>query len=71
MFGFCKARGMFDYASGTVSYAKELTSISICYSQGDGFNISLSRLLHCTVHEVSWVSVILVLCHVSLRSLVR
>ena len=37
MFGFCEARGVFDYTSGTVSYAKELTSVSICYSQGKGF----------------------------------
>ena len=36
---------MFGCTSLTVSYARELTSIFICYPQGDGFNTSLSRLL--------------------------
>ena len=39
--------GMFGYDSITVSYAGKLISVSICYSQGDGFTTSLSRL--CTV----------------------
>ena len=30
----------------TVSYAWELTSLSMCYSQGDGFNTSLSILFY-------------------------
>ena len=34
MFGFCEARGIFDYASGTVSHAKELTSVSILLLTG-------------------------------------
>ena len=34
----------------TVSSAWELTSVSIRYSQGDGVNTSLSRLVRCT-HE--------------------
>ena len=38
---------MFGYDSITVSYAWELISVSMCYSHGDGFNTSLSRL--CTV----------------------
>ena len=38
---------MFGYDSITVSYAWELMSVSMCYSQGDGFNTSLFRL--CTV----------------------
>ena len=42
MFEFCEARGMFGFTSRTVLYAKELTSVSICYSQGNGFNTPLS-----------------------------
>ena len=38
---------MFGYDSITVPYAWELISVFMCYSQGDGFNTSLSRL--CTV----------------------
>ena len=45
---FSHRGGMFGYDSSiTVSYACELISVSMCYSQGDGFNTSLSRL--CTV----------------------
>ena len=40
-----EARGMFGCTSRTVSYAWELTSVFMGYSQGDGFNTSLSRLL--------------------------
>ena len=41
-----EARGMFGCTSRTVvSYARELTSVSMCYPQGDGFITSLSRLL--------------------------
>ena len=41
---------MIEYAPMTVPYAKELTSVSMCYSQGGGFNTSLFRLfqLYCT-----------------------
>ena len=44
----------------TVSYARELISLSMCYSQGDGFNTSLSRLGHynCTVSTVTCRSVV-------------
>ena len=37
--------GMIEYVAITVSDAWELTSIYMCYSQGDGFSTSLSRLL--------------------------
>ena len=47
---FKSSRGMFAYDSITVSYARELTSVSMRYSQGDGFNTSLSRFMYCT-HE--------------------
>ena len=39
--------GMFGYDSITVSYAWELISVCMCYSQGGELNTSLSRL--CTV----------------------
>ena len=42
------SRGMFAYDSITVSSAWELTSVSTRYSQGDGVNTSLSRLMYCT-----------------------
>ena len=54
--GLC---GVFGYDSITVSYAWELISVSMCYSQGDGFNTSLSRL--CTV-PTSHLSCLLTLC---------
>ena len=38
------SRGMIEYDSITISYAKELTSVSLCYSQGDEFNTPLLRL---------------------------
>ena len=40
------SRAMFAYDSITVSYASELTSVSMRYSQGDGFNTSLSRFMY-------------------------
>ena len=39
------SRGMFAYNSITVSSAWELISVSMCYSQGDGFNTSLYKIL--------------------------
>ena len=51
MFSSAKAAGLgvFGYDSITVSYAAwELISVSMCYSQGDRFNTSLSNRL-CTV----------------------
>ena len=42
---------LFGHTSRTISYAKELTSVvSICYSQGNGFDTPLSRLLRNSVH---------------------
>ena len=49
---FYEARRTIRSTSRTVSYAKELTSVYICYSQGNGFNTPLSGLL-CTVHGKS------------------
>ena len=43
-----EVRGVFGCTSRTVSYARELISVSMCYSQGDGFNTSLSRFMYCT-----------------------
>ena len=43
--------GVFGYDSMTVSSAWELTSVYMRYSQGDGVNTSLSRLMYCT-HEL-------------------
>ena len=42
------SRGMFAYDSITVSSAWELTSVSMRYSQGDGVNTSLSRIMYCS-----------------------
>ena len=50
--------GMIKYVAIIVSCAWELTSVSMCYSQGNGFNTSLSRLLpDSVVVVVSVVSV--------------
>ena len=38
IFGFYVAREMLKYTSKSISYAKELTSVPTCSSQGDGFN---------------------------------
>ena len=46
--GLKSSRGMFEYDSVTVSFAWELTSVYMRYSQGDGVNTSLSRLMYCT-----------------------
>ena len=39
---------LFGYTSGTVSHAKVLTSVYMCYSQGNGFNtlLSIFYILH-------------------------
>ena len=39
---------LFAYDSITVSSAWELTSVSMCCSQGEGVNASLSRIMYCT-----------------------
>ena len=41
---------LFAYDSITVSFAWELTSVSMRYSQGAQVNTSLSRIMYCT-HE--------------------
>ena len=48
---------LFGCTSRTVSYARELISVSMCYSQGDGLDTSLSRFMYST--------------HVSLRVCIR
>ena len=40
--------GLFAYDSITYSSAWEFISVSMCYSQGDGVNTSLSRFMYCT-----------------------
>ena len=42
------SRGMFTYDSITVSPVWEFTSVSMRYSQGEGVNTSLSRVMYCT-----------------------
>ena len=39
---------LFAYDSITVSSTWELTSVSMRYSQGEGVNTSLSRIMYCT-----------------------
>ena len=41
---------LFAYDSKTILYARELTSVRMHYSKGDGVDTSLSRLMYCT-HE--------------------
>ena len=48
-----EARGMFGCTSRTVSYARELISVFMCYSQGGGFNTSWSRFMYCTHASLS------------------
>ena len=60
--------GMIEYPAITVSYAWELTSVSMWYSQGDGFNTPLSRLLpDAESFVVSVVSVVVCFVVVSYR----
>ena len=49
---------LFAYGSITVSSAWELTSVSMCYSQGEGVNTSLSMIMYCTHIK----SIVLVFC---------
>ena len=51
------SRGIFAYDSITVSSAWELTSVPMRYSQGEGINTSLSRIMYCT-YESYIVSVL-------------
>ena len=63
---------MFAYDSVTISSAWELISVSMCYSQGDGFDTSLSRLMYCTHALLSLIYFLLTsLCCVWLSSVAR
>ena len=42
------SRWIFAYDCITVSSAWELILVSMCYSQGDGVDTPLSRLMYCT-----------------------
>ena len=53
---FCKAEGMFKWLSRTVTCTRELISIYMCYSQGDGLNTSLSRLSYLVLYTVVQLS---------------
>ena len=53
---------LFAYDSITVSSAWELTSVSMHYSQGDGVNTSLSRLIYCTHVVVFGLSSVVLVC---------
>ena len=46
---------MFESLSRTVTCTRELISIYMCYSQGDGLNTSLSRLFY-VVYCTQWFS---------------
>ena len=75
---------MFEYASGNrfIYVGVDISTIYMCYSQGDGFNTSLSRLLqlYCThsqqslidgVFVVNWLCYVMfpgtVMCHLGRR----
>ena len=53
---FYKAEGMFKSLSRTVTCTRELISIYMCYSQGDGTNTSLSRLSYLVLFTVVQLS---------------
>ena len=61
---------LFGCTSRTVSDARELVSVFMCYSQGDGCNTSLSRLGHYNCHLSIGRSFVSVWC-VWLCSVVR
>ena len=48
--------GLFESLSETVTYTRELISIHMCYSQGDGINTSLSRLPYLVLYTVVQLS---------------
>ena len=47
---------MFKSLSRTVTCIRELISIHMCYSQGDGINTSLSRLSYLVLYTVVQLS---------------
>ena len=51
-----KRRGCSSPLSRTVTCTRELISIYMCYSQGDGLNTSLSRLLYLVLYTVVQLS---------------
>ena len=51
-----KAEGMFKSLSKTVTCTRELISIYMCYSQGDGINTSLSRFSYLVLYTVVQLS---------------
>ena len=53
---------MFGHAPKTVSYAWELTSVYMCYSQWGGFNTSLSRLFYLILYMQSVVNYLQTVC---------
>ena len=58
---FYKAEGMFkSLNSRTVTCTRELISIYMCYSQGDGLNTPLSRLSYLVLYTVVHLSLYLV-----------
>ena len=47
---------VFELLSKIVTCTKELISIYMCYSQGDGLNTSLCRILYLVLHTVVQLS---------------
>ena len=61
---------MFESLSRTVTCTRELISIYMCYSQGEGLNTSLSRLFYLVLYTVVQLLSTLSLYLVSVRYLV-
>ena len=61
---------MFESLSKTVTCTRELISIYMYYSQGEGLNTSLSRLFYLVLHTVVQLLSTLSLYLVSVRYLV-
>ena len=53
---FYRAEGMFESLSRTVTCTRELISIYMCHSQGDGLNTPLSRLSYLVLYTVVQLS---------------
>ena len=53
---FYKAEGMFKSFTITVTCTRELISLYMFYSQGDGINTSLSRLSYLVLYTVLQLS---------------
>ena len=50
---------LFAYDSITVSSTWELTSVSMRYSQGEGVNTFLSRVMYCTYDKYEYIVLVL------------